>query len=62
MNNDLTWIRTCQECKHKHYPEAPTSDRRLPKGYLSTICDKCKKDALDFGSYYTPDPFVFYHN
>ena len=54
----IIWIRTCQECGHKHKYNKEPNYQRSPEGLcvdtdplFSVPCSKCKSEALDYGSY-----------
>ncbi len=49
------FIRTCQECGHKQKAKPPNPNKELTDSYRNSKCKKCHSEALDYGSFDSPE-------
>ena len=47
------WYRTCQECGLQQVSRKPDEGKLLTPAYTLKKCNRCKSEALDYGTYMT---------
>lgn len=55
----LIFVRICQECHHIQKSKDPATykDPQGKEPWRDTLCNKCKSESLDYGSYVTVEWF-----